>query len=183
MDRHQAPLQELDLKSTLQYEGQTFIDTPANDNQNLVGSTLDATWAAKLPLKVQFKQEVSWIPAYNNPYAYSAGETDSLTMPFFKSLSFTIGSNDSYLNDPPPLLLPPGAIPSNSPLASPIPSARNTKRRRGPGPLSGAPGPAARQGGVFPSSTLSATQQKAGPKGPALQTLIPKLFLTAPPGP
>ncbi|HZZ38065.1 MAG TPA: DUF481 domain-containing protein [Acidobacteriaceae bacterium] len=96
------PSQELDLKSTLQYEGQTFIDTPADDNQNLIGSTLDATWAAKLPLKVLFKQELSWIPAYNNPYAYSAGETDSLTMPFFKSLSFTVGSNDSYLNDPPP---------------------------------------------------------------------------------
>ncbi|MGA7525345.1 MAG: DUF481 domain-containing protein [Acidobacteriaceae bacterium] len=95
------PSQELDLKSTLQYEGQTFIDAPAGQNQNLIGSTLDATWAAKLPLKVQFKQEVTWIPAYNNPYAYSAGETDSLTMPFFKSLSFSVGSIDSYLNDPP----------------------------------------------------------------------------------
>ncbi|MGA8160182.1 MAG: DUF481 domain-containing protein, partial [Acidobacteriaceae bacterium] len=95
------PTQELDLKSTLQYEGQTFIDAPAGQNQNLIGSTFDGTWAAKLPLKVQFKQQISWIPAYNNTYAYSAGETDSLTMPFFKSLSFSIGSTDSYLNDPP----------------------------------------------------------------------------------
>lgn len=93
--------EELDLKSTLQYEGQTFIDAPAGQNQNLIGSTLDGTWAAKLPLKVQFKQEVSWIPAYNNPYAYSAGETDSLTLPFFKKLAFSVGSSDSYLNDPP----------------------------------------------------------------------------------
>jgi Protein of unknown function, DUF481 len=100
------PTQELDLKSTLQYEGQTFIDAPAGQNQNLIGSTFDTTWAAKLPLKVQFKQEVSWIPAYNNPYAYSAGETDSLTMPFFKSLAFSIGSNDSYLNDPPAAVPP-----------------------------------------------------------------------------
>jgi Protein of unknown function, DUF481 len=100
------PTQELDLKSTLQYEGQTFIDTPAGENQNLIGSTFDATWAAKLPLKVQFKQEVTWIPAYNNPYAYSGGETDSLTMPFFKSLAFSVGSIDSYLNDPPPAIPP-----------------------------------------------------------------------------
>ena len=100
------PSQELDLKSTLQYEGQTFIDAPAGQNQNLIGSTLNGTWAAKLPLRVQFKQQVSWIPAYNNPYAYSAGETDSLTMPFFKSLAFSIGSNDSYLNDPPAAVPP-----------------------------------------------------------------------------
>jgi hypothetical protein len=100
------PTQELDLKSTLQYEGQTFINAPAGQNQNLIGSTFDGTWAARLPLKVQFKQEVSWIPAYNNPYAYSAGETDSLTMPFFKSLAFSVGSNDSYLNDPPAAVPP-----------------------------------------------------------------------------
>lgn len=95
------PKQELDVKSTLQYEGQTFIAATAGQDQNLIGSTLNGTWAARLPHKVQFKQQVSWIPAYNNPYAYSAGETDSLTMPFFKKLSFSLGSDDSYLNDPP----------------------------------------------------------------------------------
>ena len=95
------PTQELDLKSTLQYEGQNFLDATAGENQNLIGSTLDATWAAKLPHKIVFKQQVSWIPAYNNPYAYSAGETDSLTMPFFRNLAFSLGTVDSYLNDPP----------------------------------------------------------------------------------
>lgn len=96
------PNQELDLKSTLQYESQQFIVGSGVFNQNLVGSTLDATWALKLPLKVLFKQEVSWIPAYNNPYAYSAGETNSVIMPFFKSLAFSVGTIDTYLNDPPP---------------------------------------------------------------------------------
>ena len=99
--------QELDLKSTLQYESQSFLDASAGVDQNLIGSTLDATWAAKLPFKVIFKQQVTWIPAYNNPYAYSAGETDSLTMPFFKRLAFSLGSIDSYLNDPPPEAVPP----------------------------------------------------------------------------
>lgn len=100
------PTQELDLKSTLQYEGQSFIAALPGQNQNLIGSTFDGTWAAKLPLRVQFKQELSWIPAYNNSHAYSAGENDSLTMPFFRNLSFSVGSNDSYLNDPPAAVPP-----------------------------------------------------------------------------
>lgn len=100
------PNQELDLKTTLQYESQQFIVNSGSYNQNLIGSTLDSTWAVKLPLKVLFKQEVSWIPAYNNPYAYSVGETNTLTMPFFRSLAFSVGSIDSYLNDPPPLSPP-----------------------------------------------------------------------------
>jgi hypothetical protein len=100
------PTQELDIKTTLQYEEQSFLQAAPGEDQNLIGSTLDTTWAAKLPLRVQFKQELSWIPAYNNPYAYSASETDSLTMPFFKSLAFSVGSIDSYLNDPPPALPP-----------------------------------------------------------------------------
>lgn len=97
-----SPTQELDLKTTLQYESQTFLDASASADQNLIGSTLNSTWAAKLPLNIVFKQQVSWIPAYNNTSAYSAGETNSLTMPFFKRLAFSLGSTDSYLNDPPP---------------------------------------------------------------------------------
>jgi hypothetical protein len=99
--------QELDLKTTLQYEAQSFLDASAGVNQNLVGSTLDGNWSAKLPFRIVFKQEVSWIPAYNNAHAYSAGETNSLTMPFFRNLAFSVGSIDSYLNDPPPGAVPP----------------------------------------------------------------------------
>jgi hypothetical protein len=95
------PKQELDLKSTLQYESQTFLQAAPGEDQNLIGSTLNSTWATKLPHKVVFKQQVSYIPAYNNPYAYSADETDTLTMPFFKNFGFSLGSTDSYLNDPP----------------------------------------------------------------------------------
>lgn len=100
------PTEELDVKTTLQYEGQTFLDASAGQNQNLIGSTLDANWGAKLPHKIIFKQQVNWIPAYNNPYAYSAGETNSLTLPFFRKLAFSVGSIDSYLNDPPPAVPP-----------------------------------------------------------------------------
>ncbi|MBT9331204.1 DUF481 domain-containing protein [Paracidobacterium acidisoli] len=95
------PQQELDLKTTLQYEKQTFIDAAPGEDQNLIGSTVNGTYALKLPRSVIFKQEISYIPAYNNPYAYSANEANTLTMPFFKNLSFSVGTNDSYLNDPP----------------------------------------------------------------------------------
>ena len=37
------PTQELDVKSTLQYEGQTFIASTEGEDQNLVGSTLNGT--------------------------------------------------------------------------------------------------------------------------------------------
>lgn len=96
------PAQELDVKSTLQYESQEFLQAAPGQNQNLIGSTLNSTWAAKLPHKVLFKQQVQWVPAYNNTNAYAAGEVDALTLPFFRNLAFTVGSNDSYLNDPPP---------------------------------------------------------------------------------
>lgn len=101
-----TPRQELDLKTTLQYEGQTFLDASAGLNQNLIGSTVNASWASKLPHGIVFSQQLSWIPAFNNTHAYSAGETNSLTMPFFRNLAFSLGSIDSYLNDPPPAIPP-----------------------------------------------------------------------------
>jgi hypothetical protein len=53
-----------------------------------------------------FKQEVAYIPAYNNFHAYSANETDTLAFPAYKSFSFSIGTLDSYLNDPPATVPP-----------------------------------------------------------------------------
>lgn len=100
------PKEQLDLTTTLQYEGQSFLQASAGQNQNLIGSTLNATWTAKLPHKVQFKQQLSWLPAFNNTRAYSGSETNSLTMPFFKNFAFSIGSIDTYLNDPPPAIPP-----------------------------------------------------------------------------
>jgi Protein of unknown function, DUF481 len=100
------PHEELDFKSTIQYEGQSFIQATAGENQELVGSTLATDYALKLKHNVVFKQNLTYEPAYNNPYAYSGSETDSLTVPFFKNLSFSMGTTDSYLNDP-PLAVPP----------------------------------------------------------------------------
>ena len=92
--------QKLDLKITLQYERQTFITTASGTNQDLIGSTLSASYILKLKRGVVFNQQIAYVPAFNVGRDYSANETDTLTFPFYKNLAFTVGTIDSYLNDP-----------------------------------------------------------------------------------
>ncbi len=100
------PKQELDVKGTLQYEKQTFINATDGTNQNLIGSTFAGIYTRQLPRGLLFHQQVAFIPAYNNSNAYSATESNTLAIPFYKSLSFSVGTLDSYLNNPPPALPP-----------------------------------------------------------------------------
>lgn len=100
-----TPLQEADLKATVQYERQAFISGAATGNQNLIGSTFGASYLLKTKL-VTYTQGVAFIPAYNQSRAYSATETNTFAFPAYKNLSFSLGTNDSYLNDP-PISLPP----------------------------------------------------------------------------
>jgi len=100
-----TPKQEGDLKATMQYEKQQFITGSSSANQNLIGSTFSANYLLKLKL-VTYTQSLAFIPAYNNERAYSATETDTFAFPAYKNLSFSVGTLDSYLNDP-PLTAPP----------------------------------------------------------------------------
>ena len=101
-----SPIQELDVKGTIQYEKQTFINATDGDNQDLVGSTFAGIYTRKLPRGMEFNQQVAYIPAYNNLHAYSVTESNLLSLPFYKSLSLSIGTLDSYLNNPPAALPP-----------------------------------------------------------------------------
>lgn len=94
-----TPKQEADLKGTIQYEKQQFI-TDSAGNQNLIGSTFSAAYVLHQKL-VTYTQGLAFIPAYNNSRAYSANETNTFAFPAYKSFSFSIGTLDSYLNDPP----------------------------------------------------------------------------------
>jgi hypothetical protein len=98
--------QQLDIKATMQYEKQDFINGTAGTDQNLIGSTFAGEYMLKLPRGVIFNQEVAYIPAYNNPNAYSATESDTVAVPFYKDLSFSVGTIDSYLNNPLPAVPP-----------------------------------------------------------------------------
>jgi hypothetical protein len=99
-----SPKQELDLKGTAQYERQAFITgtttSGTNPNQNLIGSTFAASYLLHLKL-FTLTQGLSYIPAFNDPSAYSANETNTFAFPAYKNLSFSFGTLDTFLNDPP----------------------------------------------------------------------------------
>jgi hypothetical protein len=100
-----TPKQELDLKATVQYEKQQFMGTAPGSNLNLVGSTFAANYLLKMKYAT-FNQQLAYIPAWNDMSAYSLAETDLLTFPTYKNLGFSIGTIDTYLNNP-PIALPP----------------------------------------------------------------------------
>lgn len=92
--------QELDLKGTIQYERQSFITgLPGTKERNLVGSTFAADYLLTTKI-VTFTQGVAYIPAYNDASAYSVGETNTLGFVAYKNFGFTIGTIDTYLNNP-----------------------------------------------------------------------------------
>ena len=97
--------QEADVKGTIQYEKQQFISGASGTDQNLIGSTFAANYALHIKF-INYTQGLSFIPAYNTPRAYSANETNILALPAYKNLSFSVGTIDTYLNDP-PLSVPP----------------------------------------------------------------------------
>lgn len=95
-----TPKHEADVKATMQYEKQDFITGAAGTNQNLIGSTFAANYILHSKL-FTYTQELAYIPAYNTPRAYSANETDTLAFPTYKNFAFSVGTIDSYLNNPP----------------------------------------------------------------------------------
>jgi len=99
-----TPKQELDLKGTVQYERQAFI-SDSSANRNLIGSTISADYILRTKYVV-YTQGLAYIPAFNDPHAYSANETNTLAFPTYKNFSFSVGTLDSYFNGPPAALPP-----------------------------------------------------------------------------
>lgn len=95
-----TPQQEANLKATVQYEKQTFLSGGSGTDENLVGSTFAANYVLHLK-RVIYTQGLAFIPAYNVPKAYSTNEANTFAFPAYKNLSFSLGTLDSYLNDPP----------------------------------------------------------------------------------
>ncbi|HEY1896352.1 MAG TPA: DUF481 domain-containing protein [Terracidiphilus sp.] len=92
--------QMADVKATVQYERQAFIGGTSATNENLIGSTFSLDYLLHMKL-LTYTQGIAYIPAYNNPRAYSVNETNTLAFPTYKNLSFSVGTLDSYLNNPP----------------------------------------------------------------------------------
>jgi hypothetical protein len=96
--------QTLDLKGTVQYERQSFLTTPPSPpspDQSLIGSTFAANYLRKLPKGMVFNQQLAYIPAWNDTHDYSYGENNTLVLPVYKRLGLSVGTIDTYLNDPP----------------------------------------------------------------------------------
>lgn len=95
-----TPTQEADVKGTVQYEKQAFIGG-IPPNQNLIGSTFALNYLLAHAKAFTFTQELGFVPSYNTPSAYSAGETDTLAFNAYKNFAFSVGTIDSYLNNAP----------------------------------------------------------------------------------
>jgi hypothetical protein len=91
---------ELDFKGSLNYLKQQFQE--AEQNQNLFGSTFAQSLNQKFWHGVTFVQQISITPTWNNLDAYAATGLATLTIPVYKRFSLTVGTVDSFLNNPPP---------------------------------------------------------------------------------
>jgi hypothetical protein len=100
------PKQQLDLIATLQYVRQNFLNAAPGTNEDLIGSTFGLTYLLKLPRGMVFNQQAAYLPSWNVPRAYSITESNSLVLPAYKNLGFSVGTLNSYLNNPPPAVPP-----------------------------------------------------------------------------
>jgi hypothetical protein len=94
-----TPKQQLDLRSDLHYEKQTFFDPTST--ANIIGSTFSETYLRNLPRKIVFSEFGSYTPAWNDLSAYSAHINASLGFPVYKGFAFSIAAADDFLNDAP----------------------------------------------------------------------------------
>jgi hypothetical protein len=99
----------LDLKGSITYTKQQFAPPTdcaspctADNNHNLVGAVIAQDYAHKFAKGIQFLEQISVTPAFNEASAYAAIANAGLNVPVYKRLSFSISMVDSFLNDPPP---------------------------------------------------------------------------------
>jgi Protein of unknown function, DUF481 len=100
-----TPRHEGDVKGTVQYERQQFIAGTSGTTEDLIGSTFAFNYILHTK-PFTYTQELAYVPAYNVPRAYSANETNTLAFMAYKNFGFSIGTIDSYLNNPPATVPP-----------------------------------------------------------------------------
>jgi hypothetical protein len=89
----------LDLKGSVSHIRQTFN---GGHDQSLIGATFGDTFMCKLIRGIVLHQALTITPAFNNSNAYSALTNASLVFPAYKRLSFSLNTEDTFLNNPPP---------------------------------------------------------------------------------
>ena len=98
----------LDVKGDIHYQRQEFYpaqDFPSGNTLNLIGATVAELYMQKLPKGLVFNEAGTVLPAFNTPAgqpsAWSAQIIAGLLFPVYKSLGFTLGSQDNFVNNPP----------------------------------------------------------------------------------
>lgn len=102
------PKQTLDVKGDIHYQRQEFYpsaDFPSGETLNLIGATIGEIYMRKLPKSMVFNENGTVLPAFNTPAgqpsAFSAQIAAGLLFPVYKNFGFTLGSQDSFVNNPP----------------------------------------------------------------------------------
>jgi hypothetical protein len=94
------PRSSLDVKGDVHYAKEAFFDSTRN--LNLFGSTFSERYLRYVLHSAVFNEFASISPAWNNLNAYSAHANADLTFPVYRSVGFTLGAVDDYLNNAPP---------------------------------------------------------------------------------
>ena len=71
-------------------------------NKNLIASTFGESYRNTREHGVQFHEELSFIPSWNDSQAYAAAGNAGLTVPISGSFSLGLDAMDSYLHGVPP---------------------------------------------------------------------------------
>lgn len=106
--------QELNLRASLDYINQKFnpvliieatgkspVSMAAPYSNSLVGSVFGETYNTKLPRNILLNEFLTITPSWNKLSAYSTNAGLNLTLPVYKHLAITIGTIDTFLNNPP----------------------------------------------------------------------------------
>ena len=94
----QSPVQQLDVKTDVHYERQSFQAPTVS--QNLIGSTFGEAYHRNLPAKLIFTESGSYIQSWNVFHAYSAVAAAGLQLPVYKRFSLNVSALDNFLNNP-----------------------------------------------------------------------------------
>jgi len=102
-------VQELDLKASVAYINYSYSDVILTDGthvpqpgRHLIGAVFMQIYNRTFPKGILLHEQLAITPAFNDTSAYSALGTVNLSIPLYKRLAFTIGTIDSYINQPPP---------------------------------------------------------------------------------
>lgn len=96
----QTDLETLDLKVAMTYVNQQF--QTAARSQKLIGSSFGETYNRHMHHDIVLSQVLTLTPAWNNADAFSGNAGVTAAMPILKKFSLTLGTVDTFLNDPPP---------------------------------------------------------------------------------